>query len=164
MMLQGKRKGFTLMELLVVVAIIGLIGALVMAALNRRRIRDRDVVRLADFAQFQKSLDLAFANGNQYPTALTPIAVGEAAYDALCSKGAVTAFVPDTTTANCDPGKVYVSIVPGDPNPNLTYQYKSYAGGGSYCMQMTLELGGINNLTAGPVRMDQNSLTNGTCP
>ncbi len=162
-MLQGKRKGFTLMELLTVVAIIGLIGAVILAAIGRKRIRDRDAVRLADFGQIAKSLDLAFANGNQYPAALTAITVGDPAHDVLCGKGTVSAFVADSTPANCDAGKVYVAIVPNDPSPSGAYLYKSYPGGGSYCMQTTLEVGGFSNLNAGPIRMDQNSLTNGTC-
>ena len=60
-------RGFTLLELLVVVAIIGLLSAVVISSLNTARARARDVKRLSDMKTLQIAIELAKTDGTSPP-------------------------------------------------------------------------------------------------
>lgn len=65
---QGER-AFTLVELLVVVAIIGLLSTIVVVSINSARIRARDIKRVSDLRQIQLALELFSDSHNQtYPS------------------------------------------------------------------------------------------------
>lgn len=64
----GSKAGFTLIELMVVIAIIGLLSSVVLAALNGARIKGRDARRLADVKQIQTALELYYSDNNSYVT------------------------------------------------------------------------------------------------
>lgn len=65
---QNIRLGFTLVELLVVVAIIGLLSTVAAVSLNQSRIKSRDTKRLADMRQIQNALALYYdANNGSLP-------------------------------------------------------------------------------------------------
>lgn len=59
--------GFTLIELLVVIAIIGLLSSIVLASLNSVRKKSRDAVRIRDFNEFQKALEMFYGAYGKYP-------------------------------------------------------------------------------------------------
>lgn len=63
------KKGYTLIEILVVVAIIGFLAASAMYAINRARMKGRDARRLADINQIQKALALYYDKNKTYPPA-----------------------------------------------------------------------------------------------
>lgn len=169
------RRAFTLIELLLVIAIIGLIATVSIAAVGGARAKGRDEKRVTDLKQIQKALELSFEPGSGYPVVASPLTIGAGATDVLCSKGAVTAFVAEQDAANCDDGKVYMGLVPSNPIPNGSdYAYRSTDGTGStcgaapclgYCVETTLERGLPQiGVSAGTVIVDQSSLRNGTCP
>ena len=58
MKILGLKKGFTLVELLIVVAIIGILSTLLMANFIGVRQRARDAQRKADLRQIQSALEL----------------------------------------------------------------------------------------------------------
>ncbi|MCK9438577.1 MAG: InlB B-repeat-containing protein [Patescibacteria group bacterium] len=63
-----KRRAFTLVELLVAVAIIGILATLAVVALQQARSRARDSKRVADIKQIQTALELFFNEYNRYPS------------------------------------------------------------------------------------------------
>lgn len=70
----SRRSAFTLVELLVVVAIIGILATIVLVGLGAARIRARDTRRVSDLRQLQTALQLyADAHGGDFPTALTDL-------------------------------------------------------------------------------------------
>jgi len=55
-----KEKGFTLIEMLVVVAVIGLLASLILVGLSSFRTRGRDTRRVADTKEIQNGLELYY--------------------------------------------------------------------------------------------------------
>lgn len=67
-----KQKGFTLIELMVVIAIIGLLASVVLAALGSSRATARDTQRVQTVKEVQKALELyRNANNGNYPCGTT---------------------------------------------------------------------------------------------
>jgi prepilin-type N-terminal cleavage/methylation domain-containing protein len=62
-----KSKGFTLIEILVVIAIIGLISTIVFVALNNARIKGRDAKRIAEMHQLEIAMKGYYALNGHYP-------------------------------------------------------------------------------------------------
>ena len=63
-------KGFTLLELLVVISIMGLLATSAFAALNSARAKARDAVRLANLEIVQDALDIYIGEKGFYPRAV----------------------------------------------------------------------------------------------
>ncbi len=59
--------GFTLVELLVVIALISLLSSVVLASLNSARAKARDAKRVNDLKQIQVALEFYFDDNGQYP-------------------------------------------------------------------------------------------------
>jgi uncharacterized protein (TIGR02145 family)/prepilin-type N-terminal cleavage/methylation domain-containing protein len=94
--------GFTLVELIVVIAIIGILATLSVVALNNARAKSRDERRVADTKQLTTALAMYYGDTGRYPAALI---VGQPLYST--SLDANNNIV--TTT--------YLALVPANPNP-----------------------------------------------
>ncbi len=70
----NNRKGFTLIEMLVVVAIIGLLSSVVVVGLSGARQKARDAKRLADIQQVMNSAEVQFTNAGYPATIVLPTA------------------------------------------------------------------------------------------
>lgn len=88
-----RQGGFTLMELLVVVAIIAILLAVIMISVSNSRQKGRDAKRIGDVRALSNALELYRSANNSYPSTLTPL------------------------TPN------YISALPKDPRTNLDYFY-----------------------------------------
>lgn len=64
-----KQRGFTLIEVLIVVGIIGLLASVILVGLNSSRAKARDARRLSDLRQVQQGLELYYTKNGSYPSA-----------------------------------------------------------------------------------------------
>ena len=120
MFLKGKR-GFTLIEILVVVSIVGLLSSVFIVGLGGFRARGRDARRLADIKQMQNGLELYYTGNSSYPA----VASWEELETALAGPGA----------------GLGITKIPNDPQSaaGKTYEYAASDDGQSYVLKATLE-------------------------
>jgi type II secretion system protein G len=62
-----KNRGFTLMELLVVMAIIGVLASVVLSSLNVARTKARDAQRISDARSIRMAINAYFLDNGSYP-------------------------------------------------------------------------------------------------
>ncbi len=96
-------KGFTLVELLIVMAIIGILAALGVGSYMTAQMRGRDAQRKSDLKQVSNALELYYADHGQYPVA-SDISWGSEFKDVK--------------------GTVYFKVLPTDPVASQNYVYK----------------------------------------
>jgi len=76
------KKGFTLVELMVVIAIISLLTGIIVSNLTSSRAKARDAKRISDVGQIQLALELYFDRCKSYPV---PEGVGVVPSDFTCA-------------------------------------------------------------------------------
>ena len=137
------QKGFTLVEILIVVLIVGLVGTLAAIAVNSARSKTRDATRLSAVRQTQSALEDYFNETNAYPAgARTPlgdstqsVCLGTGGFQANCS-GDESVFLR-VVTATLDTGLKGAATC-GTPSRNA-YCYAVSADGMGYVVQFELE-------------------------
>lgn len=67
MRFKKSQKGFTLIELIVVIGILGLAASIVLGALNSARAKSRDARRIADLQQIDNALGLLYSDKGYFP-------------------------------------------------------------------------------------------------
>lgn len=68
MSMRTSQRGFTLIELMVVIALIGLFASIILASLGTARAKGRDAKRLSDIKNIQIALQLYYGAHGQYPS------------------------------------------------------------------------------------------------
>ena len=125
MMTSRIKKGFTLVELLVVVSLIGVLATLVIANLNSARERARDANRKSDLRNIQTALRLYYNDNGRYPASASASIVAcptTCVWGSPWTNGSVT----------------YMGTLPDDPLSTQDYQY-TYINDDSYTLEACLE-------------------------
>jgi prepilin-type N-terminal cleavage/methylation domain-containing protein len=143
-----KTRAFTLIELLIVVAVLGVLATLVVIRFTGTQSSARDTRRQSDLKQYQNSLEVyANRSGSLYPVQSPAVNVA-----AIC----VALGVP---------------TCPDDPQGTNPYRYQSTASGASYVMWTRLERpnsSGVNEYyilcSNGNVGKSITQPSSGTCP
>jgi len=68
-----KNSGFTLLEILVVIAIIAILSAVIVSAFGSARSKTRDSRRISDIKQLKGAIDNYFATNFTYPASLSEL-------------------------------------------------------------------------------------------
>lgn len=134
-----KQKGFTLVELLVVVAIIGLLTGMVVISVRNIKAKSRDAERVSDMRSMEAVLGLYHSDYNLYPI-----------YDGYITGSDAFSLILEATN--------YINNVPTDPSDmdstdcgSLTgyhYYYQS-TDGRSYILGYCLETDSMQGLSHG---------------
>ncbi len=64
----NSKKGFTLIEILIVIAIMGFLSSIVLVGMSGFRAKGRDAKRIAEMREVQNALELYFSAYGRYPT------------------------------------------------------------------------------------------------
>lgn len=137
-MINSNRKGFTLIEILIVVAIIAILASVVLVGLGPTQQSGRDARRLSDIHEVQNALELYYNKCGYYPgTAQAASPCG-----AFATAGANGAGYTGMVAA-IEGSAIGVSQMPDDPTAGKHYLYAATAGGTSYVLQANLE--NLNN-------------------
>lgn len=114
------KRGFTLLELLVVITIIGLLASVGLASYGRAQARARDARRQSDLTTLRNSLEIYYAEMNQYPEG---------------DWQDVDIVLKD------DLVPTYIRVIPSDPGGagSVAYRYRSVSSGQGYCIAGNLE-------------------------
>lgn len=133
-------QGFTLVELLVVIAIIAILAAVVILVINPVELtkRGRDATRLSDLANLQQAINITVqeATGSSVLCNGTPGACGP-----FNSKDGTRA-VNGTGWVSVDLTKqkaISIPVLPVDPVNDATYNYSYQSDGASYEIDAVLE-------------------------
>lgn len=124
----NKQAGFTIVELLIVIVVIGILAAITIVAFNGIQTRARDSERKSELRSVEKSLELYYADNGSYPDT-----VGIGAPSGCISMQHWNCWGAGTSTGRLVAEK-YMSAAPQDPSikdsgactfPN-TYQSRMY--------------------------------------
>lgn len=152
-MLKEIKKGFTLIELMVVMTIIGILAALALTSFNTAQKNTRDTRRRSDLAQYRVVLEaFAVKNGGRYvyPYANNPPGNTEAGHGESCTSDSVGGLfrnngpiIPAYLQAKI-PDPIEKSDCTGPcPGNQCTYRYRAYTNGAKYFILAQQETGGF---------------------
>jgi len=116
-------KGFTIVELLIVVVVIAILATISIVSYNGITVRTRDDARTTDTALIKSALKSYYKDKGEYPPA--------------CAQPALGCYV-DTLNSYLIPK--YIGSIPDDPKaPELRYQYVWGSDGKSYALRIQYE-------------------------
>lgn len=130
------KRGFTLVEILIVVAIIATLASVALVGLGPVQRNGRDTRRISDLRQVQNGVELYYAKCGYYP--------GGTQSGNDCS-GFADAGGWTGLSAALTGSSLGISKVPNDPRSGGSYEYGSQSGT-SYVLKATLENAGSAQL------------------
>ncbi|MEK7546633.1 MAG: type II secretion system protein [Patescibacteria group bacterium] len=125
------KKGFTLIEILIVVAIIAVLASMVLVGFGPAQRQGRDARRISDLRQVQNALELYYSKCGYYP-GTTQASAPCGGFSSLGNSwsGLVTAL----TASN-----IGINSVPNDPSGGKSYSYGTNSDGSIYILESNLE-------------------------
>ena len=128
-----KNKGFTIIELLVVLAVIAILSSIVMMSTDAAKQKSRDTRRVSNVREIAKALVLYADNNSIFPISATEITItGEDAMSVALE------------------GDGLISEVPTDPtHPTNPYTYQTDASGTTFTISFCLETNDIQEYSQG---------------
>lgn len=128
-MIQKPSRAFTLIELLIVIAVIGFLATVSVLVLDAARKKSRDAKRVSDIQLIRAGLEQHWIERASYPLSSSPMSLGTGAYQVLTSNG----FEAVPT------GSVYLERVPVGARNGEFYTYECDTGTAGYTIQFTTE-------------------------
>ncbi|MFC1721080.1 type II secretion system protein [Patescibacteria group bacterium] len=127
-----KQKGFTILELLITMAIFAILTSIVLISMTTVKEKNRDAVRMSHLKQIENALNLYYSNNNVFPIAAAQIDItgSDALSIALENDGATREVQPDPL------------------HPNVVYTYQS-VDGTTYTVTFCLETNTIQSYSQG---------------
>ena len=108
----SKQRAFTLIEILVVIAIIGILSAIVYASFSQARAQSRDKQRVVDLGQIQLALKLYQTQNGHYPLENDGFSGGTVGKICKSCSGPINDVI-----------KQYLGSLPEDPKNDATHFY-----------------------------------------
>jgi prepilin-type N-terminal cleavage/methylation domain-containing protein len=127
------RRGFTIMELLVSLAIIAVLLSVVLVLMDNVRERTRDSKRVSDMREVSKAFELYAVENGRFPIAVETVTI--------TGEDAVSTALESAET---------ISEMPTDPiHPTTSYTYQTDPQGDTYTISFCLETDNIENYSKG---------------
>ncbi len=127
------KKGFTILEMMIAVAIIGLLAAATFTFLDSAKVNGRDARRLSDVGEIRNGLNLYFTDKSVFPVYPSGITItGEDDFSTLLIEGE------------------YMFDVPADPmSPVYDYVYTSNSKGTDFTITFCIEGDSVRDYSQG---------------
>lgn len=119
----GFKKGFTLIELMVVISIISLLSTITISALNNSRIKARDTQRVAQIKELQKAIE-AYVSDHGHPPVCTLSKNDNRVWCGDCD--ATNAIIKFNAALQPLVDEKYIGKIPSDPKITgscMAYEY-----------------------------------------
>ena len=114
------KSGFTLVELLVVMAIISILATVIIGGFRSSQMRGKDAQRKSDLKQIANALEIFFADYGRYPPA-SGTQVAACSYNPANGTGTACAW----GSGQMSDGKTtYMRTLPADPISSQNYVYR----------------------------------------
>jgi prepilin-type N-terminal cleavage/methylation domain-containing protein len=163
------KKGFTLVELMVVVTIIALLSAVLFANFGDARMSSRDKARMTELKELQLSLELYKAQYGRYPAAGCSASASNFAGPGPATASNLTSCTIYITghTAGVTFVPDFISQLPTDPmfenQANRGFYYRTDASGSSYKL-MVFDAVELETVTAYGEEFARCPAAGGACP
>ena len=108
----GKKRGFTLVELLVVISIIGLLSSVVLSVLTTTRAKARDTQRIQALGEMRKALLLYYDTNGKYPGGSGAITNTSTSYN--------SGVLGNWNLLQTAIGNNFIAVLPVDPKNTTT--------------------------------------------
>ena len=123
---------------LVVMAIIGILAAVIMGGFRSSQRRSRDAKRKSDLRQIGQAMELFYADYDRYPTASSNGAIEACSYNAALDEGVACLWGSGKMEESAS-GRIYFRELPNDSRNGQDYYYKTLNSNQSYQLYARLE-------------------------